>query len=689
MSDFAPFSKAIHTRYNQLAKNNLFVTTEDHEALIAHYLASFPEGTNPVYITNTEHDCSCCKNFIKNLGNLVAVIDDKVETVWDVKGLAFPYDVVAASMHDYIKGQAITGIFRSSEKSYGAEKTVQTLPDNSTKRWNHFYGEVTGTHFSKKVGEEKGAAATNVQTLKRGLEELKPDALQQVLDLINDKALYRGDEHKTAVVAFQKFQKEYLKVAEADRNTFLWTHYKNPAAHFRNSVIGTLIQDLSDSDDVVKAVKSFEAKVAPANYKRPTALVTPRMVEEAMKTIKELGYEDSLARRLARISDVGVTNVLWVDNETQSKMKGGIENVLMAAAKANVKPKEVSAEDISIEDFMAKILPGVTGMEVLVKNKHLPNFMTLTAPEHDNTEPLFKWPNNFGWSYDGNTADSDIRAAVQSRGGRVDGVFRFSHSWNHDKRNASLMDLHVRLPGWNGAEKGNVHDSYGNDARVGWNLRKHHATGGVQDVDYTAAAPVGHVPVENITFPDLSKMPEGEYVCTIHNWSLRQPTQGGFKAEIEFAGQVFEYDYPTPLKNKEWVEVARVTLNKGQFTIKHSLPTSTSTQEKWGINTEQFVKVDTLLNSPNHWDGNAVGNKHWFFILNGCKTDQPARGIYNEFLLPALDKHRKVFELLGDKTKCPVTDEQLSGLGFSSTTGAEVTVKVTGPKLNKTLNIKF
>lgn len=687
MSDFAPFSKAIHARYNHLAKNNLFETTVDHEALIAHYLASFPEGTNPVYITNTEHDCSCCKNFIKNLGNLVAIVKGKVETVWDVKGLAYPYDVVAASMDAYIKEQAITGIFRSSEKNYGAEKTLQTLPDNSVKRWNHFYGEVKGTHFSTKAGEERGAAATSVQTLKRGLEELTVDAVNQVRELIEAKSLYRGEEHLASVKKFSAIQQEYLKLSASERDLFLWSNYADSAAHFRNTVIGTLVQDLSNDVPLEDAVRMFEAKVAPANYKRPKALVTPRMVEDAMKTIKELDYEDSLARRLAQISDIGVTNVLWVNNETKSKMKGGVENLLMAAAKANVKPKVDNAEEISIDDFMT-LLPGVTGMELLVKNAHAANFVTLTAPAHNDTKPLFKWPNNFGWSYDGNTADSDIRAAVQARGGRVDGVFRFSHSWNHDKRNASLMDLHVFMPGWVGHEKGKIHDSYGNDQRIGWNNRKHPASGGSQDVDYTEAAPIGYVPVENITFPSLDKMPEGKYICRIHNWSLRQPTQGGFKAEIEFAGQVFEYDYPTPLKNKEWVDVAVVTLEKGQFTIEHKLPTTSSTK-KWGVDTEQFVPVNTVMFSPNYWDGNAVGNKHHFFILQCCKTDQPARGIYNEFLTPELDKHRKVFELLGDKTKCPVTEEQLSGLGFSSTTSAKVTVKVTGPKLNKTFNVRF
>ena len=32
----------------------------------------------------------------------------------------------------------------------------------------------------------------------------------------------------------------------------------------------------------------------------------------------------------------------------------------------------------------------------------------------------------------------------------------------------------------------------------------------------------------------------------------------GFKAEIEFDGQVFEYDYPKKLGHKEWVLVAEV-----------------------------------------------------------------------------------------------------------------------------------
>lgn len=691
MSEFSKFAKAVNAQYSLMASSEMYVTVKDGDALVKQYLDSFPDGTNPIYLKATEHDCSTCKNFIKNMGGLITITDGNIRTVWEVDA-PYPYDVVAKSMDAFVRKHAITGIFRTTEHSYGAESTIQHLPGSATvaRKWNHLFGKVGKLHHAKDAGAQIGTAATNVQTLKRALEELAPYQVQQVLDLIKDKSIYRGDEHKASVTAFQKVQRQYLKLEPAMRERFLWANYQSPAAFFRNSVIGTLIQDLTETNDLEASVGKFEAKVAPGNYKRPKALVTPAMVESAMKTIRELGIEDSLARRMAVISDVAVNNVLWVNNETQSKMKGGIESVLMSAAKTNTRPKEVKAEDISIQDFMDKILPSATDMEMLVKNSHSGNFMTLTAPVHADAPALFKWDSGFAWSYNGNTADSDIRAAVVARGGRVDGVFRFSHSWNHDKRNASLMDLHVFLPTWVGKMTGStIHDNYGSNDRVGWNNRNHHSTGGVQDVDYTAAAPVGHVPVENITFPRLDKMPEGEYVCKIHNWNLRHPTEGGFKAEIEFQGQVFEYDYPKPLGNKEWVEVARVTLRNGKFSIKHSIPSMASSQAVWGINTEQFVKVNTVLNSPNHWDDHATGNKHWFFILEGCKNDAPTRGIYNEFLKPELDKHRKVFELLGDKTKCPVTTDQLSGLGFSSTSGATVTVRVTGPKMRKTLNIKF
>ena len=135
------------------------------------------------------------------------------------------------------------------------------------------------------------------------------------------------------------------------------------------------------------------------------------------------------------------------------------------------------------------------------------------------------------------------------------------------------------------------------------------------------------------------------------------------------------------MKHKEWVTVATVTLKDGAFSIEHHMPCGESSQEKWGLTSETYVKVNAVTLSPNYWGDNAVGNKHTFFVLDGAKNDEPTRGIYNEFLNPRLIEHRKVFEVIGDKTKCQPTEGQLSGLGFSSTKKDSVIIKVDNKRL--------
>lgn len=669
MSEFQKFSKAVHDRYFQLTSNELF-TVGVRDTISDVYLAAFPAGTNPVYITNTEHDCSCCKNFIKNLGSVVAIINGKVQTIWDpahLKGLPYPYDVVAQALHEFVLAQPIKGIFRSSEKSYGAESTLQAMPYGGTKKWNHFHGVVGDKHYTKDVGAQVGKAASSVAVFKRGLEELTQDSLQQIKELIESNGLYRGQEHLHAVKAFMVAQAKYLKLDAKGRELFLWANYAASTTHFRNTVIGTLAQDLSTTGDLEGSVKSFEAKVAPANYKRPTALVTPKMVESAMKTIRDLGLEESLERRMARISDVNVNNVLWVNNETKSQMKGGLENILMASAKTNVKAKETKAESIGIEDFMTKVLPGVSDMEILVKNTHQGHFMTLTAPVHEGATDLFKWDNGFAWSYEGNVTDS-IKEKVKRAGGNVtNAALRVSLAWS----NLDDLDLHCHAP--------HGHIYYANK-------------GTILDVDMNAgySGTKTRTPVENMSFKQRD-LRNGVYRFMVNQYSKRETTDVGFELEIEAAGQLHHFRYAPAVVGT--IAAITIKVNNGVVTDitanDEKLVGGSFSQEKWGITTEQFVKVKTLLNSPNYWDGQAIGNKHWFFILEGCMNDSPARGIYNEFLKPELDVHRKVFELLGDKTKCAPTTDQLSGLGFSSTTGTKVTVQVTGVKLRKQYEIQF
>jgi hypothetical protein len=157
----------------------------------------------------------------------------------------------------------------------------------------------------------EGIYATTVAVFERGLTELRSEALETVLSLIDANNLYRGEEHRPALAQFQKAQRAFLKLSARERRTFVWTHAGDPAARFRNTVIGTLVMDLSEGADLEAAVRSFETRVAPTNYKRTTALITPGMVKKAMETIQELDLEPALERRFAVTGDVSVRDVLW------------------------------------------------------------------------------------------------------------------------------------------------------------------------------------------------------------------------------------------------------------------------------------------------------------------------------------------------------------------------------------------
>ena len=85
---------------------------------------------------------------------------------------------------------------------------------------------------------------------------------------------------------------------------------------------------------------------------------------------------------------------------------------------------------------------------------------------------------------------------------------------------------------------------------------------------------------------------------------------------------------------------------------------------------------------------NNVGNKHYLFMLEGCRCNESIRSFHAENLIPELAQHRKVLEVLGNSTMIQPSDKQLSGLGFNATVKDELIVKLQG-SFKRTIKIKF
>lgn len=661
--DFTTFKDAMAEHFKALEDKPLFRTAAPKDGLWETYLGSFPEGANPMFRERTEHDCNCCKQFIRAIGNAVTISGGELISIWDCDVKDPRYAVVAKAMSDYVKSFPIENIFLHTERVAGTDFSHEApkVPGGNTIRWPHFFAKIPACYVVK--GEHMGTLLSHTKAdhdvLLRSLKEFDLDIVDTVLDLIAQNSLYRGEEHKKLLSSFKNTKKLFDKVPEAQQDLFVWSMVKtakNPAVmRIRNTVIGTLLADLAEGKPLEDAVGAYEAKVAPVNYKRPTALVTKKMVDQAKKAIEELGYMEALNRRYAVVEDLTINNVLFADRTAKKQMDVFDE---LAAETVAKKPKNLDkVETVTMDTFVKDILPKVDSIELLFEHKHASNLVSLIAPEDTQAKGMFKWPNNFSWSYTGDLTDS-IKERVKRAGGNVSGDVRCSLSWY----NRDDLDLHMVEP--NGFEI-----YFG---------RLRSSTGGHLDVDMNAHYIVND-PVENICYPDRKRMPTGKYVLKVNNYNQRESKDVGFEVEIEVDGVTHTFSHSKALTGNKTVVVAEIHKGAdGSLKVIPVMDSQVASKEIWGIKTQTFHKVSLVLNSPNHWDEHQVGNKHYLFMLEGCKNDEPTRGFYNEFLSEELNKHRKVFEVLGSKMKVAPAERQLSGLGFSSTKRTDILCKVTG-----------
>lgn len=655
----------------------LFMVSLDKDELWETYLDSFPKGTNEIFRERREHDCSCCRHFIKAIGNVVVIKNQTINTIWGFDADSETYQPVIDSLDRYVKSHPVADVWFSKEKSVGCKENHEQDGDKIL-TWTHFYIPEIPIRFrtNRSLGDIQNTYRTRKDVFKRSLDEISIDATETVLELIAQNSLYRGEEWKNILSDFRKYQKEYSKVSEEKKD--LWSWEKSLEAgdvigRIRNHSIGVLLTDISAGDDLEQSVKRYENIVAPANYKRPKAIFTKKMLEDAKKTITELGYLDSLGRRFATLDDITVNDILFCNKDSVKRISGGMDLFAEMEKDVKVNPKKFDrVEEIGIEKFVSSVLPETQELEVYLENKHQNNLVSLIAPTNKDAKTMFKWGNNFSWAYSGNVTDS-MKERVKEAGGKVDGVLRFSIQWNDipGDYDPNDLDAHCIQPNGFHIYYGYKYDSY---------------TGGNLDVDIIN--PVRTVPaVENITWPDLRKMPEGKYEFFVRQYSYRGGNKG-FRAEIEFDGKVYSYDYPNKVVGD--VTVATVTLKNGKFSIDHKLRENMVSKELWGLTTYTFVPVSVVMFSPNYWDAveNKTGNKHYFFMLKDCINENNPNGFFNEYLKQELVQHKRVFEALGSKAKAEDCADQLSGLGFSSTQRNELIVKVKGAT-ERVLKVKF
>lgn len=716
--NFKEFRDVVKARFDSMHSNGntLFTVNVNKDEVWNTYLDSFAPKHNQIFRVRRHHDCSCCRNFIKNLANVVIINSNyEIETLWDFDLKEDPDNIVFQPVVDalsaLIKKEIIESVYLFNMNKVGNEYDLEMddTKKNILFRWEHFYAEIPkelvyAGGIKDRLGTVRNDKNTMATTLLSSLKVINSSSIDLVLSLIKDDNLARGESYRHIIEKFKEIKERFEDLngdASKERN-FAWKVSqeelsRNPEiCKIKNTSIGTLLLDLSEGKDADKAVRAFEYIVSGSNYQRKKPVFSERMVKEQKELLQSKGYMESLGRRFAKLDDISVRDILYCNMDAASRMRdsedvfGSLTDLAVTknGTKSGINSELLkSAKEMGIAEFMENILPKLSSIEAYVDGKHTKNLCSIIAPENREAKSMFKWENPFSWAYAGNIAASDIKENVKSNGGKVDVPLRFSIQWNDKSEqyghNGDDLDAHCM-------ESSGEHIYFQNDTSTD--------TFGNLDVDIQNPH-IGKAAVENIAFPRLDKLKGKTFDFSVHNFANRGG-KGGFRAEIEFDGQVFNYEFTGLHANKDFVNVARVAVDQhGNMTIIHHLePTNgySAGGEMWGVKVREFTPVTVVMHSPNYWSLNdgvqGVGNKHYMFMLKDCVNTEQPNGFYNEFIQSDLLLHKGVFEALGSKLAVVPAEDQLSGLGFASGVRDDLILRVSsrdGELNNKLIKINF
>jgi hypothetical protein len=666
------------------------------------YLASFKKEDDPVFRDpeSSTHNCNYCKNFIRRYGNIVAIDENyNIITMFNVEceeEYQYPMNALSKTITNskikevffetfdelnsltYESCSKTANVFRlgidKNHKRYTKEEAEKfgVVKPNEIKTFNHFHLDLP-KYFVDQTGKSVEAIMGNFRddknVFQKAMEEIPLDTLMLVKDLINQGSLLDGQTHLWKVEAMIQYKSYCDSLNNSQKENWYWvTSYKAPLARFRNELIGVLCVELAEGLDLNEACQNWNKRVDPANYMKATAPITKKQIEEAKKFVEENNYEESFNRRFATISDIKASEILHLNSSDNVVKSVSIFDNVKSTSTRHKRAEFDKVEIVSIDKFMKDILPGCTSVEAFLENRMEGNMVSLTTANNKESKPIFKWSNNYSWTFNGNLAGkSQIKEEVKSKGGKIDGVLRFSGIWGDNDGDHSDLDMWCLQP---------------DGTKIGFDTRFRKDNGGMfsscgGQLDLDDRGYNKSVKVENVYFRSLRELKDGVYKFWIHQFSSNNSK--GFKAEIEFNGELYSYSYDKPVNGI--IHIAEVTLKNGEFSIVHKLPATDGvsvSKEIYGLETNNFHKVNLVCLSPNHWDENNVGNKHYMFMLDKAKSPISIRSFHNENLIPELANHRKVLEVLGNSSMVESTNDQLSGLGFNSTISDELVVKLQG-----------
>jgi len=635
---------ALNKEFKSFQKNNanLFIIDITNDQLNLIFKKHVQK--TPLFRSNPEWDCSYCRHAIRNVAKIVCIENNKkisfLQYFMNKYNLKFNYLFLYDMFLDYInlvQSTDICNVFYYVESSTIGIK--ENLDPSTGLVFDHFYFNVDPKY------QVRQDVNNNFSRLKAVISKYHShiDILKDITFYIEEGHIYRGSEKLQLIKNVINFLQQFK--SDNDLNLFIWKNIFSESAFFSNDVISTLADNLIAGEDVDSAVQKYNTKVAPENYRQPkTTIVTSTQINQCETALKDMGYDNfTEGFAFAEPQDISVLDVLWTNRKVTKT--GKLSDLLVE----NIKPSTINNKNmtkISFVDFL-NLLKTTKEIEiddtlekvVLIKDKF--------------NEPVFAWNNHINFCYQTGLADTDmVSQKVKAKGGNIDAKIRFSLYWE----NLDDLDLHL--------ENNNCH--------IYWDHQDDSNTSFQLDIDMNVSSPVRGA-VENIFTKRINKNKDidQEFTVYVRNFRQRENPQKCLLNVYYNNKLIKQYNFKNP-EDSKIIKLLKYKITKDE---KLEFIWSNKQVEKKVQLETKFVKVDTVLLSPNYWE-NGKGNKHIFFLKKGKNIELTNLRPYNiEQLRPELIKYKKVLQLLSRKIEIK-GKPQLTGYGTSFSKKRKLLIKI-------------
>ncbi len=384
---YPEFERSVVESLKSFGKIPLFTT--DVDGLFDIYLASIPEEYRQHY------NCHTCEIFLERYGGLVTIDElGRVMPVMWCGNIPTFFSESVSNMQRAIKRASITGIFLSKDSVLGIPITGE---------WTHLHAMnpirfESRLHSAKQVMAEKKA---DFQLLKDSLFAYPINVLEQVIEILKTDSLYRSEKVLGIAEWFRDVQTSYKSAKNTRiRNALLWRAVAlapQGYCHVKNTVIGTLLDDIVSGMAFEQASCRFAAKMHPLQYQRPQVAPSSGNIERAEKLVEKLGIENSLVRRFARLDEI---QKVWKPIQHTEKSSNGVFSHLAPKKFKSLIKMDIPEISITWRKFLETVLPSTVSMNLYVKSRD--NFCAILTAQYPDEPPILQWDNQdcrnpFSW----------------------------------------------------------------------------------------------------------------------------------------------------------------------------------------------------------------------------------------------------------------------------------------------------